>query len=556
MSKPSRLFAAALLLGAAWTSAGLAQEAQETEEAFEETIEVSVVNLEVFVTGKNGVPIPDLEREDFQVLEDGKPVEITNFFAETGPVPAAAVAAAGGAGTIPRSPDQRLSLVIFVDDTNMEPQNRNRILGRIGEFLGSNLAPDDQVMLVRFDNDLKVLHPFTADRQAIETEVSRLRNLSGDTQRREATREAAALQAIDAASSMGGWEGVESIIKQYAAAESAMVRGALTALDQVVGWIGSLPGRKAVLYVSDGISAMPGEDLYLWAATRSGYRAGRRTSMLDSTGFDATKVFREVTARASRSRVSFYTIETMGAHSERGTTLYENQIVNRQNGLRILAEETGGLAMLDVADPGKALKQMAVDLTTFYSIGYRPQRVADDREHKIEVTVNRKGATVRHRRWYKDKPTSEIVAERTTAAMVFGAEENPLGVSLEFGQQTPATPEKAQFVVPIQVRVPMEKLLLQPGGKNLEGRLRIYVVASGKDLVTPVRQTKQVKVAVSESDLASGKVEEYVHEVRITLAPGTYTVGVGVRDEGAAATSYLKGTFDVGEPLVLKRADP
>jgi VWFA-related protein len=551
MSTLSRLAAAAFLLAASWASAGLAQEtsqetAQKSGDAFEETIEVSVVNLEVFVTGKNGEPIPDLKREDFQVLEDGKPVEITNFFAETGPVPAVAVAAAGGAETIPRSPDQRLSLVIFVDDTNMEPQNRNRILGRVGEFLGSNLAPDDQVMLVRFDNDLKVIHPFTTDRPEIDAEIVKLKDFSGDKQRREATRETAAFQAAEAAAAMGGWEGVESIINEYAAAESAMVRGALTALDQVVGWIGSLPGRKAVLYVSDGIAAVPGEDLYLWAATRSGYRAGRRISMLDSTGFDATKAFREVTARASRSRVSFYTIETMGAHTERGATLYENQIVNRQNGLRILAEETGGLAMLDVADPGKALKQMAADLTTFYSIGYRPQRVADDREHKIEVTVSRKGATVRHRRWYKDKPTSEIVAERTTAAMVFGAEENPLGVTLEFGQQTPATPEKT-FVVPIQVRVPMEKLLLQPAGTNLEGRLRIFVVASGKDMVTPVRETKQVKVIVAEADLASGKVEEYVHEVRITLAPGTYTIGVGVRDEAAATTSYLKGTFEAGK---------
>ncbi|MES1240137.1 MAG: VWA domain-containing protein, partial [Acidobacteriota bacterium] len=443
MSKPSRLSAAAFLLLASWSAVGFAQTAQtaqtaqDTDEVFEETIEVSVVNLEVFVSGKNGEPIPDLKREDFQVLEDGKPVEITNFFAETGPVPAAAVAAAGGAEAIPRSPDQRLSLVIFVDDTNMEPQNRNRILGRLGELLGSDLGPDDQVMLVHFDNDLKVLRPFTTDRSSIESEIARLKDLSGDKQRREATRDTAVQQILDAVETNGGWEGAESLVKQYAAAESAMVRGALTALDQVVVWIGSLPGRKAVLYVSDGISAMPGEDVYLWASTRSGYRAGRRISMLDSTGFDASKAFREVTARASRSRVSIYTIETMGAHTERGATLYENQIVNRQNGLRILSEETGGLAMLDAADPGKALRQMAADLTTYYSIGYRPQRVADDREHKIEVSVNRKGSSVRHRRWYKDKPTSELVAERTTAAMVFGAEENPLGVSLEFGQQTP-----------------------------------------------------------------------------------------------------------------------
>jgi hypothetical protein len=126
---------------------------------------------------------------------------------------------------------------------------------------------------------------------------------------------------------------------------------------------------------------------------------------------------------------------------------------------------------------------------------------------------------------------------------VFGAEENPLGATLEFGQQTPAG---GSFVVPVRVKVPIDKLLLQPGGTNLQGRLRLFVVASGKDMVTPVRETKLVKVTVPEADLASGKVTEYVHEVRITLAPGSYTVGVGVRDEAAATTSYLKGTFEAG----------
>jgi VWFA-related protein len=545
-------FLLTFVLGIAAASApAAAQESVPPEETFREEIEVSVVNLEVFVTDKKGQPVTDLRREDFEVLEDGKPVEITNFFAEQG-APAAPAAPASLAADTPDTPaavralDQRLSLVVFVDDVNLEPQNRNRILGRVREFLPAHLGPGDQVMVVRFHGSLEVVRPFTSDVPQVSADLTGLEALSGDLRRREETRDTATFQAAEAAEAMGGWEAVESIIKQYAATESAFVRSALEALDQVVGWIASLPGRKAILYVSDGIPAVPGEDMYLWASTRSGYRAGRRVSMLDSQGFDATKRFREVTSRASRSRVAFYPIETMGAHVERGATLQEHRIANRQNGLRILAEETGGLAMLNAADPGKALAKMAADLSSYYSLGYRPQRVADDREHKIEVNVQRKGAVVRHRRWYKDKPTAEAVAERTTAAMVFGAEENPLGATLEIGDQTPATPERTSFVVPVRVKVPIEKLFLEAKGTGREGRLRLFVVATGEGKLTPVRETRVITVQVPESDMAAGKAREYVHEVRITLERGSYTLGVGVRDEIATTTSYLQGKIEAG----------
>jgi len=516
----------------------LAAPASAQEETFEEKIEVSVVNLEVFITDKKGVPIPDLRREDFEVLEDGKPVEITNFYAEKG-------AKEGTQSPSPsvRAVDQRLSLVVFVDDVNLEPQNRNRILGRVRELLPGQLSPGDQVMVVRFNGSLDVLQPFTGDIQQAAADLEGLEKLSSDLRRREETRDMAAFQAIEAVQAMGGWETVESIIKQYAATESALVRGALEGLDQVVGWIASLPGRKAILYVSDGIPAVPGEDLYLWASTRSGIRTGRRVSMMDSQGFDATKRFREVTSRASRNRVAFYPIETMGAHMERGTTLQENRISNRQNGLRILAEETGGLAMLNAADPAKALQRMASDLSTYYSIGYRPQRPADDREHKIEVKVRRKGATVRHRRWYKDKPVDEAVADRTSATMVFGVEDNPLGATVEIGEQIPTD---EGFVVPVRVKVPIGKLFLEPKGASREGRLRLFMVASSEGKLTPVRETRLITVTVPEAEMAAGQLKEYVHEVRIKLEKGSWTVGVGVRDEIATTTSYLQRKLEAG----------
>src|SRR5689334_8108116 len=54
---------------------------QDSGQTFFESIDVNVVNVEVYVTDRDGKRVQGLTRDDFQVLEDGKPVEITNFYA-------------------------------------------------------------------------------------------------------------------------------------------------------------------------------------------------------------------------------------------------------------------------------------------------------------------------------------------------------------------------------------------------------------------------------------------------------------------------------------------
>jgi hypothetical protein len=58
-----------------------------------------------------------------------------------------------------------------------------------------------------------------------------------------------------------------------------------------------------------------------------------------------------------------------------------------------------------------------------------------------------------------------------------------------------------------------------------------------------VRQTKLVTVEVPESEAAAGAKKEYTYEIAIPLKKGTWALGVGVRDELAATTSYLRKDF-------------
>ena len=552
--RPFSLAALGLLL--AWIvprSAG-ATGAPSTGETFSDSIQVSVVNLDVFVTDQRGKPITGLQKEDFTVLEDGKPVEVSNFSAENGRTGAAA-SAPGALGTPAAAPPlgsvgQRLRLVVFVDDVNLSAANRSRILESVGTFLHTELKPGDEVMLVRYDEKLDVRRSFTADLRAVDADLAAILALPTDVRKYALSLTQARRELIE---SLNGGEGLgspmaEAAMSNWAAQESSAVRGALNALDSLVTSLAGIPGRKAVLYVSDGLPLVPGLDVFT-AFSRVADKPTNHASNLGAQRFDLTRRFREVAAHASRDRVLFYPIEAYGTRTAESSLAGSVSLENRQNGLRFLAEDTGGRALFNAANVPEALARMGEDFSSYYSLGYQPRRAGDAAEHKIEVRVRARGvAEVRYRPWYRDKPVSEAVAERTLAAMHFAAEENPLSASVE------VVPGRKPGETLVRVKVPLGKVYLEPQGENRQGHLRLYVVASGEGQTTSVRETRLATVNVPEAEAASGKMHDYTHEIVIPLPPGSYALGLGVRDEKGAVTSYLHKDFAVSAaPGAAKR---
>jgi VWFA-related protein len=534
-------------LCAADPSAVPAVPATPAAETFSESIQVSVVNLDVYVTDKQGKPVTGLRKEDFTVLEDGKPVEVSNFFAESGRAAAVSVPATGtspaGIPAIPQGPvDQRLRLVVFVDDVNLSAANRSRILESVGTFLHTELKPGDQVMLVRYDEKLVVRRAFTADLGQVDADLEAILALPTDIRKYNLSFNQAMTEIY---SSVNGGESfgplAEASISNWAAQESSMVRGALNALDSTVTSLAGVPGRKALLYVSDGLPLVPGLDMFtIFTRAMTSARTDKRTPEMVAQRFDLTQRFRQVTSHASRNRITFYPIEAYGTRGGESSLFDTVSVVNRQNGLRFLAEDTGGRELFNAANVPEALARMEQDFTTYYSLGYQPQRAGDAAEHKIEVRVKARNADqVRYRQWYRDKPVDEAVAEHTLAAMHFGAEENPLGASVE------VVPGKKAGETLVRVKVPLAKLFLEPQGDSRQGHLRLYVVASGEGQTTSVRETRLATVNVPEAEAASGKMHDYTHEIAIPLPAGNYTLGLGVRDEKAATTSYLHQDFAV-----------
>src|SRR6185436_13241019 len=92
--------------------------------------------------------------------------------------------------------------------------------------------------------------------------------------------------------------------------------------------------------------------------------------------------------------------------------------------LVLLAQETGGRAIVDTNDFASELRRMRQNLGAFYSLGFTPSHHGDGKEHRIEVRVDRPGVRLSYRRNYRDKPPLEQTVDRMLAALVHGVEED------------------------------------------------------------------------------------------------------------------------------------
>ena len=554
-------------------------EQQRDAEQFVDIVNVSVVNIDAYVTDKQGKVVTGLTKDDFQIFENGRPVEVTNFYAvnegksvavddeekqaqATPPTPTA-VPAPGvppqlpQAAEAPRTPaDQRLRLVVYIDNFNLRPFNRNRVMRELRAFIGQKLSKDDQIMLVTYERELHIRRTFTSDPSLIAAAMLDLEKISAqgvhaDSERRDA------LQRIQESQSVAQ---ADSIARTYAQSTYNDLAFSISSLKKLIDSLAGMPGRKAVVYVSDGLQMIAGQDVFYAVQNKFNEQARSLTQTLE---FDISRRLTELTAQANANRITFYTIDAAGLRVYESTTA-ENQgpgpsapgfsqlvdsvrFSNLQSTLQLMAEKTGGVAIINTNVVTPQLDRIAKDFNTYYSLGYTPPHYGDGRYYKIEVKVkNRKDLRVRHREGYRDKSTDARMTDGTTAALNFPFEENPLGVSMEFGK--PTARDDGFFLVPVNVRIPIGKLTLIPREQTQteDAKVRLFIAALDSDGGTSDVQQTPVPISVAKADLETAKNKYFVYSVNLLMRSGEQRVAVGVRDDVGAQASFISRGIKVG----------
>ena len=438
--------------------------------------------------------------------------------------------------------------MIYVDNSNLRPLTRNKAFRYLRLFMLRQFGPDDRFLVVSYDRSLHERQALTSDPSAVIASLIEMEELNGYRLQADLERRDILNEIYDAR----GPSEVSSQASVYADSVLHDLHNSIDALKQLVDSLAGLPGRKAVLYVSDGIAMRAGADIF--AALADKFHQPQEE--MRALNYDASRRFETLAAQANANRTVIYSVDASGLrpHGNADVTSYQHgrggivestHVANLQDPLFVMANETGGQVIANTNNYEPLLERIAEDFRSYYSLGFVSQTVGSGRYHSIEVKLpGRKDLKVRHREGYRDKPVQKRMTESVEAALRFGVEQNPLDVSLDFAQST--REDKQLYAVPLTVRIPMSKLVFFPVEQSQRSQLKLYISARSEDGETSAVESFLHPIAIPAAQMERALVSDYQLQHTLRMRPGRQLVAVGVRDEIGAVSSIVLQALEVG----------
>jgi VWFA-related protein len=550
-----RLALAAALL--CWAGALAAQTApaqapsQKPLPPVSERVEVSVTNVEVVVTDSKENRVAGLNRDDFEVYQDGLPQKITNFYAVSGGKvlldDGTVVALDSPAANTELPVELKARYLLFVDNLNIQPQNRNRMFKSLEEFVRQTIGPRAEAMVVTFNRSLKVRRKFTSDPSEIVAVLDEIEHETGGGtttvgERRDALHQIDEAQSVDQAIQTA---------RSYSRSLRNDLEFTVDAIKNTLNGLAGVDGRKIFVYISEGLPSTAGAELFDQIQRK--FQNGASGATLEQFEFDMNSRYARIIQAANAQGVTIWALDASGLTTEslisaenRSFDTRPSDFLLRQNmqsPLLLMAEQTGGKAAINTNDWKKSLDELSKDFSNFYSIGYRANRSAVDRPHSLEVRVKRKGLTVRTRKGFLEKTIETRTSDAVLASLFYTRSDNPLGINVSIGAQKPYDDEN--FAVPVRIAVPIGKLGLVPVGDHYEATFFVYIVARDaaekqSDLAI---QRQVVNVPTKELDTAQRK--DWYYDFTMTVSPGAQRLSFAVRDGISNLVSYYQKSLFV-----------
>ncbi|HET8773310.1 MAG TPA: VWA domain-containing protein [Thermoanaerobaculia bacterium] len=522
---------------------------------FVEVLEVGLTNVDVVATGKDGQPVTGLKPADFEVFEDGKPQPITNFSEIGGQGASAILMAEGGTQQAEPAAVPARKFIFYVDDSNLNLQNRRTIFPAIQKFLAANVRTGDRAMLVSWNRELKVRVAWTTDLAAINAALEAMSGeVSGGsalhTQKQQAERLMTKMEeeANEPNNNMKPlWSELENAARNYAENAKIDFTQSTNALVRLLASLPGVDGKKVLVMATESLPTMAGAELFEHmenirsaamsnpaSAWRGEASAGSRVTDLSRYNLQPTL---EVLIRAANaSGVTVYGINPKGLGGPAsGKT--EQQMYRESNidfagsdqqlaGINMLANRTGGVALIG-APADMALDRVGRDLNAYYSLGYKSTKGTSP-ERKIEVRSKRPGVQVRTRANVYYRSLEREMADRVVANQLQSELANGLGIALE---ADPVTTDGSRQLLPVRVIIPVSMLTLLPDGKGgVSGGFSVFTCsADGAGGTSGVNVQSQALNFTAEQ-AAQMKNRRIGFAIQVPLEKGRDKISVGVLD--------------------------
>ena len=525
---------------------------------FQDAVEVTVVNIVAYVTDKKGNAVTDLSEDDFRVFQDGQERRISNFQLYTEELYRHVIQSPSDPAEEQVAPFEDLQaealpnlqpsyMAIYIDHQNLRAFDRNRVLQQLQSFIRHNCRPPVEMMVASYNRSLTVVQPFTTDSRLIVDALRGMRTLTEGRTDMDSTRseifESMERMKQDPSNIQNNPGNIEGRVVNFIHEEENNLQFTLGALREMVTMISGLPGKKSILYVSNGLAMVPGIDLYYGMAT-----ALDDASLISvSHQYNQYRRFESLVARANSQDVTFYTVDAAGLQmggigaaeygTSRDTQSANLGLSNYSDSIKHMAEGTGGVAIVNTNDIRTQLARVEQDFYTYYSLGYTLHVGGGDRVHRIKVEIpNHPDYEIRYRRRFVEKSVESQVQDTVVTGLMFSLDENPMEIRIEPDAPKPSTGE--QVIVPVTISFPLRKVALLPEGEDYVGRVVVFVAsrdAKGKrsDLT---REDFEVRIPSSAYDAI--KESDFSISANLLMERRNYRVSVGLFDELTRRASY------------------
>jgi VWFA-related protein len=377
-------------------------------------LKAELVEVDVVVTDKNNRPVTDLKREDFLLLEDGEPQQIS-FFSLVRPN--------ASGNKAPEGHSQQLMagrfIFIILDQAHISRDSYPRLRESLFRFITEDLSPQDQVAVIGTSGRMAVFQQASKNKRAMALAINAF--LGGQLDYGRLAETAPTNPQLDpnipAIPAPVRENPTEVLFKEY------YIRNGLRSLSSIAKNVSQLPGRKIAIFVS--------ENLPVWSKPPEGKLPRDFRDSIDSTDFEnfSAELY-QVIGLSRRSGLVFYTLDPRGLigpftsrvdNPDPQQDLLAKDLYER-SGLRALAWATGGFPIFNYNDLRAGLQRVLTDNEAYYLLGYYPTNSTQDGKfRKIKVTIRgRPDLIVRTRQGYiarREEEKKESKQERVKRAL-------------------------------------------------------------------------------------------------------------------------------------------
>ncbi len=529
--------------------AGTTAHGQTQQPMFFSEVRVNNITVDVKVTDAAGVPVTGLKREDFRIFENGKPQEVTNFFAVAGGEVRAADEQAVIGAPAPRR------VVVFFDLYQMIESDKRRVVDAMIEQVAVGLPPALEMAVVSFDGTLRVHTPPTASVPKVVEALKQVRRLSATGLQRQITL---STFNVNDMRYRGGspldprWRYSDV---EYRRAQNAeywnMMRRIVGRVESA--FTGALQrfadsrARKVALFVSPGYPRSDNLPVYLtydmWSEAPSEYRT--------------SGILSRIASQAGELEFTLFTLDPSGtpidnvdasqsarpALNDVASVSFWREADRKDNLIRA-AKLTGGEAIFS-SDGAAALAEVERMTSSYYSLAYQPDHAGDGRQYDIRVeVVGRPDLRLTHRTSYVDRPFDERDAERARGVLLAGETANPLGIELVLDRPEKSFRVRAErmrtYRIAAEVRIPYARLTLIPRGPIAWGQVQVVVLAVDGEGNQSDLSFRRVPIQVDINQLEEARTRGYfAYTLTLEMEGGTRSLRVAVDDVLGRTTSTV-----------------